>query len=63
MDYVIVNSAGSKLSGHYPNAGPTGRLAYRRNDWYSFGTIRKAQEFLRSIQKRGYGQQLQIRKE
>tara|TARA_Y100000310_G_C20258729_1_gene612620 strand:- start:55 stop:255 length:201 start_codon:yes stop_codon:yes gene_type:complete len=60
-NYVIVNSAGSRLSGHYPNAF-SGKLAFRRGDYIIFGTKKEAESFLRSITRRGYGKNLKIRK-
>lgn len=59
--YIIANSAGSKLSGHYPNAS-VGKLAFRRSDWITFPTLKEAKDFLKSITKRGYGKALRIRK-
>ena len=60
MAYVIVNSAGKKLSGHYPNAY-SGKLAFRQNDWMTFSTLGEAESKLRYIQKHGYGKNLKIR--
>ena len=57
--YVIVNSAGRKLSGHYPGAYVS-NLVFRKNDWYSFSTRKEAEEFLQSILRHGYGKNLRI---
>ena len=38
--FVLVNSAGRKLSGFYPHAGRMRlMLAYRKGDYYFYGTL------------------------
>ena len=56
--YMILNSAGRKLSGHYSNAPRGQRLVYRERDWYSFGNKGEAERFIRHIQKGGIGMNL-----
>ena len=61
MNYVLVNSAGKKLSGFYDNCGVKSRfLVYRDNDWYAYGTKAEAEKHLRYILKHGVGKNLRI---
>lgn len=59
--YVLVNKAGQKLSGFYPNAGSMRlMLAYRKGDYYTYGTIDEAMRHLEAIHEYGIGKTLQI---
>lgn len=61
--YVIVNSAGRKLSGFYPNCGfPSRFLVYRENDWFYHGTEKGAERQLAYIRRHGVGRNLRIRR-
>lgn len=61
--YVLVNSAGKKLSGFYPNCGfPSRFLVYRENDWFFYGTMADAQFHLAYIRRHGVGRNLKIQK-
>ena len=60
--YVILNSAGERLSGFYPNCGnPSKYLVYRPNNWVSFPTKAEAESHIRYIQRHGVGKNLRTR--
>ena len=55
--YVIINSAGNKLSSFYSNSC-TQKLFFRQNDWYTFSTIKEAEEMISYIREHGIGKNL-----
>jgi len=60
--YVILNSAGERLSGFYPNCGnPSRYLVYRKNDWFTYPTKMDAEEHRQYILGFGVGKNLRIR--
>jgi hypothetical protein len=61
--YVLINSAGKRLSGFYPNAGERRRfLIYREDGWYSFSTKEEVTNYLAWIRHHGVGRNLRIAK-
>ena len=59
--FRLENSTGKKLSGFYPNAGAKRMmLAYRRGDYYCYGTKEEAEEHLAYIQGYGLGNKLRV---
>ena len=59
--YVIVNSAGRKLSGFYPNAGNRSRfIVFREHDWFYYRTKKDAERHLAYIRRHGVGRNLRI---
>lgn len=62
MRLILVNSAGQKLSGFYPNDVKP-KLAYRKNGYYCYPTLEEAQEHLAYIQGYGLGKNLRIETE
>jgi len=59
--FIIVNTTGNKLSGYhfYPNDFRL-KLAYRKNDWYCYPTIKEAEEHLSAIRQYGIGKNLRV---
>ena len=59
--FWLENPRGKKLSGFYPNALGSGRLVFRKSDYYTFPTIEEACKFLQNIYNLGIGLNLDIR--
>lgn len=56
----VIKKGNSNLSGFYPNAIP-GVFAFRKRDWYMFGTKKQAKKFLKGVKKEVYNKSNQNR--